>query len=156
MSRRLIAALLVLIVGTAATAAYASRSSRNKPAKASVPAKANAPLSVTLVAGITTDAFYLTMKKGAAAEARKLGVKFTYTGSPAQFSPPTQIPFLNATIARHPSVIMIAPTDVNALAAPIQRAISAGIPVETVDTHINKPIAFTNVSTDNPGGGALA
>jgi ribose transport system substrate-binding protein len=156
MSRRLIAALLVLIVGTAATAAYASRSSTNKPAKPSVPAKANAPLSVTLVAGITTDAFYLTMKKGAAAEAKKLGVKFTYTGSPSEFSPPTQIPFLNATIARHPSAIMIAPTDVNALLAPIQRAISAGIPVETVDTHINKKIAFTNVSTDNPGGGALA
>ncbi len=150
MSRSLIAALLVPIVGTAATAAFASGSSTKAPAKA------KATMSVTLVAGITTDAFYLTMKKGAAAEAKKLGVRFTFTGSPSAFSPPTQIPFLNATIARHPSVIMIAPTDVNALAAPIRRAISAGIPVETVDTHINQPIAFTNISTDNPGGGALA
>jgi ribose transport system substrate-binding protein len=115
-----------------------------------------AQFSITLVAGITTDAFYLTMKKGAAAEAKKLGVSFTYTGSPSAFSPPTQIPFLNATIAKRPSAILIAPTDVNGLVAPIQRAIKAGIPVETVDTHISKPLAFTNVSTDNPGGGALA
>jgi ribose transport system substrate-binding protein len=151
MSRRLMAALVALIVGAAAATASLAGSTSTKG-----PAKANAPISVTLVAGITTDAFYLTMKKGAAAEAKKLGVTFTFTGSPAAFSPPTQIPFLNATIARHPSVIMIAPTDVNALATPIQRAISAGIPVLTVDTHINKPLAFTNVSTDNPGGGALA
>jgi ribose transport system substrate-binding protein len=151
MSHRLIVVLVALLVGaTAATASFAGGNSTKAPAQA------NANLSVTLVAGITTDAFYLTMKKGAAAAAKKLGVAFTFTGSPAAFSPPTQIPFLNATIARHPSVIMIAPTDVNALAAPIQRAISAGIPVETVDTHLNKPLAFTNVSTDNPGGGVLA
>lgn len=154
MSRRHTAALAALIVAAvAATAAVASGTSPRSP---KAPAKAHAKISVILVAGITTDAFYLTMKKGAAAEAKKLGVGFSFTGSPAQFSPPTQIPFLNGAIARHPSVIMIAPTDVNALAAPIQRAISAGIPVETVDTHINKPLAFTNVSTDNPGGGALA
>jgi ribose transport system substrate-binding protein len=151
MSRRLLLVPAVLIVGVvAATAASAKRSTPQAPAAA------KAQLSVTLIAGITTDAFYLTMKKGAAAEAKKLGVKFNYTGAPGAFSPPTQIPFLNATIARKPSVILIAPTDVNALVAPIQRAISAGIPVETVDTHISKPLAFTNVSTDNPGGGRLA
>ncbi len=151
MSRRLTVLLMALIFGaTAATGGLASSTGSKAPVKA------NADISITLVAGITTDAFYLTMKKGAQAEAKKLGVKFNYTGSPSAFSPPTQIPFLNATIARKPSAILIAPTDVNALASPIQRAISAGIPVATVDTHINKPLAFTNVSTDNPGGGALA
>jgi ribose transport system substrate-binding protein len=151
MSRRVLVVPAVLIVGVvAATAASAGKPSTRAPATA------KAQLSVTLIAGITTDAFYLTMKKGAAAAAKKLGVKFNYTGAPGAFSPPTQIPFLNATIAKHPSVIMIAPTDVNALVAPIQRAISAGIPVETVDTHLSRPLAFTNVSTDNPGGGRLA
>jgi ribose transport system substrate-binding protein len=155
MSRRLIVMLVTLIVGaTAATAGLANVTSTKSPAIAHANAKAK--ISVTLVAGITTDAFYLTMKKGAQAEAKKLGVSFTFTGSPSAFSPPTQIPFLNATIARKPSVILIAPTDVNALATPIQRAIRAGIPVATVDTHINKPLAFTNISTDNPGGGRLA
>jgi len=147
MSRWLSAVLAALIAAGVATTAFASTNGQSK---------AKAKISITLVAGITTDAFYLTMKKGAQAEANKLGVDFSYTGSPAAFSPPTQIPFLNATIARKPTAILIAPTDVNALAAPIQRAISAGIPVATVDTHINKDLAFTNVSTDNPGGGKLA
>jgi ribose transport system substrate-binding protein len=140
--------LAVLISGAVATTGGI--------ASPNAPAKKNAEISITLVAGITTDAFYLTMKKGAQAEAKKLGVAFTFTGSPSAFSPPTQIPFLNATIAKKPSAILIAPTDVNALAAPIKRAIDAGIPVATVDTHLNKPLAFTNVSTDNPGGGRLA
>jgi ribose transport system substrate-binding protein len=148
MSPRLIAMLVVLIVAVVATT--------GSLASTNAPAKDNATMSITLVAGITTDAFYLTMKKGAQAEAKKLGVDFTFTGSPSAFSPPTQIPFLNATIAKKPSAILIAPTDVNALVAPIKRAIDAGIPVETVDTHINRPLAFTNVSTDNPGGGRLA
>ena len=156
MSRRLIALIVVLIVGTGAittSIALASSNSAKAPSSAKTP---SAKISITLVAGITTDAFYLTMKKGAAAEAKKEGVSFTYTGSPAAFSPPTQIPFLNATIARHPSAILIAPTDKSALIAPIQRAIKAGIPVVTVDTMITKKIALSNVSTDNPAGGRLA
>jgi ribose transport system substrate-binding protein len=109
-----------------------------------------------LVAGIASDPFYLTMKKGAQAAAAKLGVKLIFTGSPKAFSPPTQIPYLNAAIARHPDAILIAPTDKTALIAPIKNAIKAGIPVETVDTFINAPLAFTNVSTDNPAGGRAA
>ena len=97
------------------------------------------------------------MKKGAQAAAKKLGnVNVIFTGSPAEFSPPTQIPFLNGAIARKPDAILIAPTDKTALIAPIQRAINAGIPVATVDTFITKPIAFTNVSTDNLAGGRAA
>jgi ribose transport system substrate-binding protein len=112
--------------------------------------------TVYLVAGIASDAFYLTMKKGAEAAGKKLGVKVVFTGSTAAFSPNTQIPFLNGAIARHPDAILIAPTDKTALIAPIQRAISAGIPVITVDTFISKPIAVTNISTDNVGGGKAA
>src|SRR3954454_9400441 len=97
------------------------------------------------------------MNKGAQAEAKKLGnVKVVFTGSPAAFSPATQTPFLNGAIARKPNAILIAPTDKTALISPIQRAISAGIPVATVDTFISKPIAFTNISTDNLAGGRAA
>ena len=97
------------------------------------------------------------MNKGAQAEAKKLGnVSVQFTGSPEAFSPPTQIPFLNAAIAKKPDAILIAPTDKSALIAPIQRAVDAGIPVITVDTFITKPIAVTNISTDNLAGGRAA
>jgi ribose transport system substrate-binding protein len=148
--RKLVAVLVAMAVAVAALTSSALGSST---------AHTNAKKTYTfyLVAGIASDAFYLTMKKGAEAAAKKLGnVKVIFTGSPAAFSPPTQIPFLNGAIARHPDAILIAPTDKTALIGPIQRAISAGIPVATVDTFITKPIAFTNVSTDNPAGGRAA
>jgi ribose transport system substrate-binding protein len=113
-------------------------------------------LTFYLIPGISTDAFYITMHLGAQAEANKLGVKLIFQGAPNAFSPQTQIPILNAAIARHPDAILIAPTDKTALIPPIRRAVRAGIPVETVDTFITAPLAFTNVSSDNIRGGKLA
>lgn len=153
MSRRVFAALAVIVAVAAAggsTAALAGSESTKGPRAA------KGELTFYLVAGIATDAFYLTMKKGAEAEAKKLGIKLVFTGSPKAFSPPTQIPYLNAAIARKPDAILIAPTDKTALIAPIRNAIKAGIPVATVDTFISAPIAFTNVSTDNVAGGRAA
>src|SRR2546421_10358463 len=154
MSRRLIAVLVALAI---AVATLASSTALGSSTSHQTKARAQKTYTFYLVAGIASDAFYLTMNKGAKAAAKKLGnVKVVFTGSPAAFSPNTQIPFLNGAIARKPDAILIAPTDKTALAAPIQRAISAGIPVETVDTFITKKIAFTNVSTDNLAGGRAA
>jgi len=153
MSRRLLAVVMAAAIGIAVVAATAQRGNAAPAGKT----QAQKQYTFYLVAGIASDAFYLTMNKGAQAAAKKLGnVKVIYTGSPAAFSPPTQIPYLNGAIARHPDAIMIAPTDKTALIAPIQRAISGGIPVITVDTFISKPIAFSNVSTDNVAGGKAA
>jgi ribose transport system substrate-binding protein len=154
MSRRIIA---VLIAFTLAAAALASTAAFGSGESQQAPQAQKKTYTFYLVAGIASDAFYLTMKKGAQAAAKKLGnVKVVFTGSPAAFSPNTQIPFLNGAIARKPDAILIAPTDKTALIAPIQRAINAGIPVATVDTFITKPIAFTNISTNNPAGGRAA
>jgi ribose transport system substrate-binding protein len=144
-------ALAVVTAAAASTAAFAGSSSSKAPEQKTATTK-----TFYLVAGITTDAFYLTMRKGAQAEARKHGVKLVFTGAPNAFSPQTQIPFLNAAITRKPDAILIAPTDKTALIAPIRRAVQAGIPVVTVDTFITAPIAFTNVSTDNVAGGRAA
>ena len=153
MSRRLLAVVVALAIALA-TVAVAAGGGGAAPAAGQ---KAQKTYRFVLVAGIASDAFYLTMKKGAQAAAKKLGnVTVQFTGSPQAFSPPTQIPYLNAAIAKKPNAILIAPTDKTALIAPIQRAISAGIPVVTVDTFITKPIAFTNVSTDNLAGGRAA
>jgi ribose transport system substrate-binding protein len=154
MSRRILA---VIIAVTLAAVALATTAALGSSTSQTSPQAHKKTYTFYLVAGIASDAFYLTMKKGAQAAAKKLGnVKVVFTGSPAAFSPNTQIPFLNGAIARHPSAILIAPTDKTALIGPIQRAINSGIPVATVDTFITKPIAFTNVSTNNPAGGRAA
>jgi ribose transport system substrate-binding protein len=153
MSRRLLAVVIAMAIGIAAVAATAQRGN----AAPATNTQAQKQYTFYLVAGIASDAFYLTMNKGAQAAAKALGnVKVVFTGSPKAFSPPTQIPYLNGAIARHPDVIMIAPTDKTALIAPMQNAVTKGIPLVTVDTFISKPLAFTNVSTDNLAGGRAA
>ena len=142
-----LASLAIAAAAIAAVAGVASNSAKAAPKKT---------LTFYLIPGIATDAFYTTMHKGAAAEAAKKGVKLVFQGSPTAFSAPTQIPYLNAAITRHPDAILIAPTDKTALIAPIKKAIAAGIPVATVDTFITKPIAFTNISSDNIAGGKAA
>jgi ribose transport system substrate-binding protein len=153
MTRKWLAAVTSLALVAVVAASVAGSGGAAPAAKQS--AKAN--YTFILVAGIASDAFYLTMNKGAQAEAKKLGnVSVQFTGSPQAFSPPTQIPFLTAAIAKKPDAILIAPTDKSALISPIQRAVDAGIPVFTVDTFINKPLAIANVSTDNVAGGKAA
>jgi ribose transport system substrate-binding protein len=119
MSRRMIAVLIAL---TLAAAALASTAALGSGSSQKAPQAQKKTYTFYLVAGIASDAFYLTMKKGAQAAAKKLGnVKIVFTGSPAAFSPNTQIPFLNGAIARKPDAILIAPTDKTALIAPIPR-----------------------------------
>ncbi len=112
--------------------------------------------TIALVPGLTVDPFYITMHNGAEAEAKKLGVKLIWQGG-TTFSPTTQIPVVDALLAKHPSALLIAPTDVKALRAPIERFVKAGIPVISVDTTLNDTaILKARITSDNLQGGAQA
>jgi ribose transport system substrate-binding protein len=65
---------------------------------------------IVLVPGLTTDAFYITMDKGAQAAAEALGIDYAFQGA-EEFNPTLQIPVLEAVIARQPDAILIAPTN---------------------------------------------
>jgi ribose transport system substrate-binding protein len=120
---------------------------------------------ITLIPGLTTDAFYITMRKGAQAAADALGVELDFQGAP-DFNPVTQVPVLDAVIAKKPDAILIAPTDKAQLVQPLKKANDAGIPVVTVDTFIGTgkyqtgsgdadfPLSY--VASDNVLGGAMA
>ena len=122
-------------------------------------------LTIALIPGLTTDAFYITMQKGAQAAADALGVELVFQGAP-DFNPVTQVPVLDAVIARSPDAILIAPTDTVQLIEPLRRAHEAGIPVITVDTFIGDGIYQTGVgdaefplsyiASDNVLGGRIA
>ncbi|HVI19131.1 MAG TPA: ABC transporter substrate-binding protein [Gaiellales bacterium] len=151
--KRLIAALL----GAAGFAAVA--------AGVQTPAAAQDQCTIALIPGLTTDAFYITMRKGAEMAAKAVGCELLFQGAP-DFNPVTQVPVLQAVIARKPSAILIAPTDKQQLIAPLQQAVDAGIPVITVDTFIDDgkyqngdgPGDFPRsyIATDNVLGGFLA
>lgn len=121
--------------------------------------------TIALVPGLTTDAFYITMRKGAQAAADALGVELVFQGAP-DFNPVTQVPVLDAVIARAPDAILIAPTDTVQLVEPLRKAHDAGVPVITVDTFIGSgvyqtgagdadfPLAY--IASDNVLGGRMA
>jgi ribose transport system substrate-binding protein len=121
--------------------------------------------TIALIPGLTTDAFYITMHKGAEAAAKALGVDVVFQGA-SDFNPVTQVPVLNALTARNPSAILIAPTDKVQLVEPLKKAFEAGIPVITVDTFIgdghyqtgsgNADFPLSYIASDNVLGGEIA
>jgi ribose transport system substrate-binding protein len=112
--------------------------------------------SMTLIAGVKGDEFYITMNCGAQAEAKKLGVTLNFQG-PDKFAPDQQIPIVNAVAAKKPDAVLIAPTDTKALFAPIKQLADNGSKVVLVDTTLDQPqMAVSQISSDNEGGGKQA
>src|SRR5215831_14040326 len=132
----------------------------NDPASA-----ADKKYTIALIPGLTTDAFYITMHRGAQAAADALGVDLIFQGAP-EFNPVQQVPVLNAIIGRKPDAILIAPTDKTQLIEPLKKAAAAGIAVNTVDTFIGDghyqtgsgdadfPLSY--IASDNILGGQIA
>jgi len=126
---------------------------------------ADKKFTVALIPGLTTDAFYITMHKGADDAAKALGVDLVFQGAP-DFNPVTQVPVLDAVIAKHPDAILIAPTDKVQLVEPLKKAVAAGIKVITVDTFIgtgkyqtgagNADFPMSYIASDNVLGGRIA
>jgi len=111
---------------------------------------------ITLIPGVTGDEFYVSMECGALEASEELGVNLDVQGAPV-FSPTEQIPVLEAVIASGPDAILIAPTDVDALQAPLQAAVDAGIEIVLVDTTLSDPsIAVSQIGSDNFEGGRMA
>ncbi|MFN3273425.1 MAG: ABC transporter substrate-binding protein [Paracoccus sp. (in: a-proteobacteria)] len=127
--------------------------------------QAQEDLTIVLVPGLTTDAFYITMNRGAQAAAEALGITVDFQGA-EEFDPVLQAPVLDAVIGRRPDAILIAPTDSVQLIEPLRRAADAGIPVITVDTFIDDgmyqdgvgdgdfPLSY--IASDNIAGGRMA
>ncbi len=122
-------------------------------------------ITIALIPGLTTDPFYITMHEGAAFAAKLLGVNLIWAGGQS-FSPTSQVPALNAIIARYPDVLLIAPTDAHALIDPLRKAYNAGIKVITVDTYIgngvyqtgkgNASFPLSYIASNNTEGGRIA
>ncbi|RRI04496.1 sugar ABC transporter substrate-binding protein [Mesorhizobium tamadayense] len=149
--KKIVAALAALTISASALMAPASAQDKK--------------FTIALVPGLTTDGFYITMRKGAQAAADALGVNLVFQGAP-DFNPVTQVPVLDAVIAKKPDAILIAPTDKVQLVEPLRKANDAGIPVITVDTFIGTgtyqtgageadfPLSY--IASDNVLGGEIA
>ena len=136
--------------GSASAAPAASASSMAAPAKASK------NYNLQFIQGVAGDEFYITMQCGIQAEAAKLGVSVKTQGA-QKFDPTLQKPILDSVVASKPDAILIAPTDVTAMQAPLNSAAQAGIKIVLVDTTVKDPsIAVSAIASDNEGGGKAA
>ncbi|WP_332664887.1 ABC transporter substrate-binding protein [Aeromicrobium sp.] len=112
--------------------------------------------SIAFIQGVAGDQFYITMQCGIEAAAKTAGAKVEVQG-PQKFDPTLQKPIVDSVVASKPDAILVAPTDVSAMEAPLKAAEKAGIKVVLVDTTVNDPsFAVSEISSDNIGGGKAA
>jgi ribose transport system substrate-binding protein len=162
LNRREFLAGAAAVVG-AATLAACGGGSTSTGGSSSSGGSSTKQYTFALIVGVKGDPFYVTMQKGAQAEAQKLGVNLLVDG-PAQFSATLQTPIVDAYIARKVDVMIIAACDKQAMIAPLQRANAAGIKVISVDTYIGNgdyasgPVTFplSYIGSDNVQGGKIA
>ncbi|MGX5720971.1 ABC transporter substrate-binding protein [Shinella zoogloeoides] len=120
-------------------------------------ANAEDKLKVAFIPGIASDPFFLAMEKGARAAADKLGVELVWQGSASEYSPQSQMPFVDAALADDIDALILVPTDPDSLQPAVVRAEAAGIPVITVDTTVTDQAYLTShITGDNVDGGRQA
>lgn len=113
-------------------------------------------VEIAFVQGVAGDEFYISMECGIKAEAEKVGATVEVQG-PQEFDPTLQQPLIDSVVATQPDALLVAPTDVTALQAPLEAAANAGIEVVLVDTTVEDPsFAVSQIASDNVGGGEAA
>lgn len=112
---------------------------------------------VAFIPGISSDPYFKAMEIGAREEAEKLGIDLIWQGSANEYSPQSQLPFVNSALAEDIKVLILVPTDPDALMPSVTKAEAQSIPVITVDQPVSDRTYITStILGDNYGGGALA
>lgn len=111
---------------------------------------------IAFVQGVAGDEFYISMQCGIEAAAKEAGATVSTQG-PEKFDPTLQKPIVDSVVSSKPDALLVAPTDVSAMQAPLKAAADAGIKVVLVDTTVEDPsFAVSAISSDNEGGGEAA
>ena len=113
--------------------------------------------TIAFIPGIASDPFFKAMELGARSEAKKLGINLVWQGSASDYSPQTQMPFVDAAFANGIDALILVPTDPDSLQSAVTRAQTLNIPVITVDTTVKDQSYLTShITGDNIDGGAKA
>ncbi|MEU1008466.1 substrate-binding domain-containing protein [Streptomyces sp. NPDC005890] len=116
------------------------------------PSSANPKLGLSL--STLNNPFFVQIRAGAQAEAKKLGVDLTVTD--AQNDASQQANQLQNFTSSRLGAIIVNPVDSDAAGNSVKAADKAGIPVIAVDRGVNKASVDALVASDNVAGGELA
>lgn len=160
--KKILALLLIMLLAFTALAGCA---------KAAEPAAEPAPAETTEAAPETTPApematkiglvlstldnpFFVTLKEGAEAKAAELGIELIVLDS--QNDPAKELGNVEDLLTQEVSVILINPTDSDAVVNAIKAANAKSIPVITLDRGANAGDVVAHIASDNVAGGKMA
>jgi inositol transport system substrate-binding protein len=99
-----------------------------------------------------SEPFFIAVRRELESEAAKLDVDISVVDG--QSNSAKQTADVEAAVASGANGIILAPTNVNALAPAVESVIKAGIPIVTVDRRVdNTSVSVPHVGADNVGGG---
>lgn len=114
-------------------------------------------VTIAFIPGIASDPFFRAMEIAAKEEAEKLGVHLIWQGAADQYSPQSQLPFVDAALTEDIDALVLVPTDADALQPSVTKATAQGIPVITVDTTVSdRADLVSHITGDNSDGGERA
>ncbi|WP_348944965.1 ribose ABC transporter substrate-binding protein RbsB [Chitinibacter sp. FCG-7] len=143
-----------LLIGLLATGLIACSKQGPDTQVAAEPAPASAQLSVGLAISTQNNPFFVALRDGAAAEATTQGVKLITVD--AQDDSAKQISNIEDLIQKKVQVILINPTDSDAVAGAVNEALKAGIKVVSLDRSVNGAQVNAHIASDNIAGGKMA
>lgn len=118
------------------------------------PAPADTAPTIGLVVSTLNNPFFVDLKDGAQAKADELGATLIVLDS--QDNAATEMSNVEDLITQGVDLIMINPTDSDAVGNAVMAANTAGIPVITLDRSANSGEVISHIASDNVAGGKMA
>ncbi len=109
---------------------------------------------VALVVSTLNNPFFVTLKDGAAKKAEELGYELVILDS--QNNPAKELANVEDILVKGTKVLLINPTDSDAVGNAVLAANKANIPVITLDRASNKGEVAAHIASDNAAGGKMA
>lgn len=109
---------------------------------------------IGLVVSTQNNPFFVTLKEGAEAKAKELGYELIVLDS--QNDPSKELGNVEDLLIRGVDVLLINPTDSDAVASSVRAANRSKVPVVTLDRAANKGKVVSHVASDNVLGGEMA
>ena len=121
---------------------------------ATVSANAMAKDTIALVVSTLNNPFFVSLKDGAQKEADKLGYNLVVLDS--QNNPAKELANVQDLTVRGTKILLINPTDSDAVGNAVKMANQANIPVITLDRQATKGDVVSHIASDNVLGGKIA
>lgn len=115
---------------------------------------AQAAEKMALVVSTLNNPFFVTLKDGAAAKAKELGYELLVLDS--QNDPAKELANVEDVVNKKVSVLLINPTDSDAVRSAVRAANRAKVPVVTLDRAANGGEVASHIASDNVAGGEMA